>query len=157
MVVKRSIFISILCLNQHGGKSVYFLPSNSGSNPSRLQFYFFWIFNFRSISWKAHKILRPRKTLFILNLLSFNVGDNNHRFSSLSLPFCSKSPSFLVTKNLSIAHPYSLVFHLGFLLIGFCIVELLLILFCFCFPIGFAGSGIDIGGGSAPLALFFFP
>ena len=119
-----SIFISILCSNQHGSKSVYFLLSNSGSNPSCLQFYFIFNFQFWSISWKAHNILRPRKTLFILNLLSFNVGDNNHRFSSLSLPFCSKSPSFLVTKNLSIAHPYSLVFHLGFLLIGFCIAEL---------------------------------
>ena len=151
-----SIFISILCSNQHGGKSVYFLLSNSSSNPSCLQFYFFWIFNFRSISWKAHKILRPRKTLFIPNLLSFNVGDNSHRFSSLSLPFCSKSPPFLVTKNLSTAHPYSLVFHLGFLLIGFCIAELLLILFYFCFPFGFARLGIDTGGGPAPLAQYIF-
>ena len=28
------IFISIRCSNQHGGKSVYFLLSNFGSNPS---------------------------------------------------------------------------------------------------------------------------
>ena len=117
---------------------------------------FFWIFNFWSISWKAHKILHPRKTLFIPNLLSFNVGDNSHRFSSISLPFCSKSPPFLVTKNLSTAHPYSLVFHLGFLLIGFYIAELLLIMFYFCFPFGFARLGIDTGGGRAPLAQYIY-
>ena len=152
-----SIFISILCSNQHGGKSVYFLLSNSGSNPSCLQFFFFFlIFNFWSISWKAHKILHPRKTLFIPNLLSFNVGDNNHRFSSLSLPFCSKSPSFLVTKNLSIAHPYSLVFHLGFLLIGFCIAELLLIFFLFLFSFRFRWARDRHRWAPAPLAQYIY-
>ena len=118
-------------------------------------FIFFLIFNFLSVSWKAHKILRPRKTLFILNLLSFNVGDNNHRFSSLSLPFCSKSPSFLVTKNLSIAHPYSLVFHLGFLLIGFCIAELLLIFF-FLFSFRFRWARDRHRWAPAPLAQYIY-
>ena len=50
-----SIFISILCSNQHGSKSVYFLLSNSGSNPSCLQFYFF--FNFQFL---VHKLKSPQ-------------------------------------------------------------------------------------------------
>ena len=101
-------------------------------------------FIFLNFQFSVHKLKSPQDPSPKKNPSSSQIF-----FPSMSVIIATNFPLFLCPfvqvstvsrhQNLNTSHPYSLVFHLGFLPFGYCIAEFLLILFCFCFPFGFPG------------------